>query len=57
MIEAISKVLIYGIAGLILVGLTSWMIVPLLLFLLCAGWLIKNRHNLTTVEPEGNDDQ
>lgn len=57
MIGARTKGLLYAVAiliGFTLFSATSLFGAPLFIFLLCIGWLIKNRHNLM-VEPEGED--
>ena len=48
MIAKTAKWLVYLLIGLIIVGMTSPAMVPLLILALCIRWLIKNRHNLTT---------
>jgi hypothetical protein len=48
MIATIVKWLLCLIIGLLIVGVTSPLIVPLFILALCIRWLIKNRHNLTT---------
>jgi hypothetical protein len=52
MIATTVKWLLYVIIGLILVGVTSPLIVPLFILALCIRWLIKNRHNTTTEDTE-----